>query len=522
MTAPSSRFGPADRTTFFAEQARHRRRTLRFAVAGATAVALAGIPLSLILTPLLYLVTLTLIHLTNLAVALPAEVWDLVARVGRLLPEVLAPLDRGLNAGDWSTFDLAALGRLGLLLIAPGMVAMLLLWVWVLALFRRAGPGGVLLAIEARDPRPHDLEERQLVNVLEEMAIAAGMRPPRVKLLDQPAANAAAVGTGPDDATIIITTGLLSTLDRDETQAVLGHLIGSVGNGDLRIATLVLSVDRTFGLLGAILTAGSARRAAKTLFRSIAGLFTPDARAMDEVADLLMTHDASELPSSPRGCFGILTMPFVMAAATTQLLIMLGQWLLFGPLLAALWRARRFLADATAVQLTRNPNGMAHAIQRLQRAKVDFPSGAKVGLLFVDWPSTAGHRGATEPAGGYHPKTAKRLQRLQAQGARLLRLSAGFETVGRGRRGPIAWILSGLFSLLLGTLMVAAVGVMTFAAVFTTAMTLILMGLSLFLIHGFFTSLPDIIRFLRHDAVPLLKQIGAALGDFIQYMRSQR
>lgn len=516
MTAPPSRFGPADRTTFFAEQARHRRRTWRFAVAGAAAVALAGIPLSLILTPILYLISLTLIHLVNLAVPLPAELWTLIERIGRLLPEILAPLDRGLNAGDWSGLDLAALTRLGMLLIAPGMLGMLLLWVWVLALFRRAGPGGVLLAIEARDPRPHDLEERQLVNVLEEMSIAAGMRPPRVKLLDQSAANAAAVGTGPDDATIVVTTGLLSTLDRDETQAVLGHLIGSVGNGDLRIANLVLSVDRTFGLLGAILTAGSAKSAARTLRRSITGLFSRDARAVEEVAELLAQEHSPET-TSPSGCRAMLTMPFVLAGATTQLFILLGQWIFFGPILAALWRARRYLADATAVQLTRNPDGMAHAIQRLQRTDVMFPAGAKAGLLFILWPSTSGHRGATTPAGGYHPGSARRLQRLQAQGARLLRFGSG----GYPRPGLVARVLGGILTLFIGALMTVALVAMLVVAVMTTTLTLAVMGLSLLVIHGFFTSLPDIIHFFRHDAIPLAKQIGAALSNLIEYLRTR-
>ena len=66
-------------------------------------------------------------------------------------------------------------------------------------------------------------------------------------------ADAAAIGTGPDDATVIVTRRLLDELDRDETQGVLGYLIGSIGNGDLRVGVLILSVFQTLGVLATVL-----------------------------------------------------------------------------------------------------------------------------------------------------------------------------------------------------------------------------------------------------------------------------
>jgi hypothetical protein len=128
---------------------------------------------------------------------------------------VFEPIDRGINQGDWSTLDWVALGRFGLALVVPGMALMFVLWIWVRALFRRAGTGGILLSIGARDPRPRDLEEQQVVNVLQEMAIAAGLPPPALKILDQPEPNLAAVGRDPAHATIVVTCGL-PHLSRDE------------------------------------------------------------------------------------------------------------------------------------------------------------------------------------------------------------------------------------------------------------------------------------------------------------------
>ncbi len=81
------------------------------------------------------------------------------------------------------------------------------------------------------------------------MAVAAGVKSPRVLIIESDAVNAAAMGTDIDDATVLVTRGLLDKLDRDETQAVIGHVIGSVGNGDLRIASIIFSIYQTWGAL---------------------------------------------------------------------------------------------------------------------------------------------------------------------------------------------------------------------------------------------------------------------------------
>jgi heat shock protein HtpX len=72
------------------------------------------------------------------------------------------------------------------------------------------------------------LAERQLVNVAHEMAVAAGVRPPAVRIIVSPAVNAVAIGLTTDDATLLATEGFIARLDRDERQAIAAHLIGSV------------------------------------------------------------------------------------------------------------------------------------------------------------------------------------------------------------------------------------------------------------------------------------------------------
>ena len=117
---------------------------------------------------------------------------------------------------------------------------MLLAWLGARALFLRAGAEGILRALGAREPRAGDL----------------------VLLLDGTAANAAAVGSSPD-ATIIVSRRLLDELDREETQAMIGHLVGAVGNGDPCTALVVLSMYRAFGLVMTALGAAFDRSGAR-------------------------------------------------------------------------------------------------------------------------------------------------------------------------------------------------------------------------------------------------------------------
>ncbi len=488
--------GPANRTTFFAEQARNRRQARRFAAVATITVGLTGIPLSILVTPALYLVTLTAAHLTQLVTPLPPTFWAGVARIGNLLPtvgrEIIDAVDRRSLAGiDWS----ATAGLVGALVV-PGILVMLLLWAWVRLALAQAGTSGVVLRVGARVPDETSLEERQLVNLIEEMAIASGLKPPRVMLLDVDAVNAAAVGVGRDQATLVVTRGLLQHLDRKETQGIIAHLIGSVGNGDLRILNLLLSVFHTFGLLGVLLHGFGSRGARRTLWRTFRTILRRgDGAEAERLAELLATNTGSDEAGGKDGCLSLMIAPFVVAGGAVQLLVSLGASFLFGPPLTAMWRARRSLADSTAVQLTRDPNTIAHALQRLATAPVEFAGGAASRILFVHWPSYVGGSGDLSQAGRLHPNLGSRIKRLEASGATLRRgPDRPSERTPLWRRA-LGGLLGLIGSLLWGAVVALMVGVGAFVSVLAFGM----LGAAIFVIHAFFTNLPAMIEFVRTD-----------------------
>jgi Zn-dependent protease with chaperone function len=301
--------GPVDRDSFFDAQARHRRASWWFTALAAVTVALMGVPLSAVISPLLYALAVVVLDVVNLVVRVP----DLLA--------AFASHDSGSTAH--ATLGPAQVAVVAAFVLVPGSVLLLLSWVGVRGLFRRAGTGGTVAALGAREPSG-ELEERQLVNVVAEMAVAAGVPVPAVRVLDSPVANAGVVGSRIDDATVVVTTGLLDALDRDQTQGVVGHLVGSLGNGDLRIGTTIASVFQTLGLVGSVLRAPSEGRPRTTLRRLLRYAFsrhTADDRAA--LADLL-TRAGADYGSdygdtADKPWKSVLLLPFVMAGGAFQL-----------------------------------------------------------------------------------------------------------------------------------------------------------------------------------------------------------
>src|SRR5207253_2174208 len=112
----------------------------------------------------------------------------------------------------------------------------------------KTGPDKVLWSTGAREViDPTDAKEKQLVNVVEEMAIAAGVPRPRIWIVDDPDPNAFATGTDPLHSHIAVTQGLLDICTRDELQGVIGHELGHVKNLDVRLMTMLAA------LVGAVL-----------------------------------------------------------------------------------------------------------------------------------------------------------------------------------------------------------------------------------------------------------------------------
>ncbi|UTW44256.1 M48 family metallopeptidase [bacterium SCSIO 12696] len=183
--------------------------------------------------------------------------------------------------------------------------------------------GGVLLSRDSRDP-----DERQLLNVVEEMAIAAGMPVPPVYLLEESGINAFAAGYSARDAVIGVTRGALQALNRDQLQGVIGHEFSHILHGDTRINL------RLIAILAGIVFIGQAGR---ILMRSSGRRSMVRTRSKNGGGLVLLGLGLTVI-----GYLGVMLGNLIRAAVSRQ---------------------REFLADASAVQYTRNPEGIAGALQ---------------------------------------------------------------------------------------------------------------------------------------------------------------
>jgi heat shock protein HtpX len=196
-----------------------------------------------------------------------------------------------------------------------------------------AGDSLVMATSGARELNTTEPPERyrQLLNVVEEMRLAGGLPRPRVWIIDDSAPNAFATGRDPEHASIAATTGLLDKLDREELQGVIGHEMSHIGNLDIRFALLV-------GVL-----VGSIALLADWFLR-----FTFWGGGRRSRGD------------SDRGGGGIQAVIFIVALVLAILAPVIGRLVQ-----AAVSRSRESLADASAVELTRNPLGLARALRAI-------------------------------------------------------------------------------------------------------------------------------------------------------------
>jgi Zn-dependent protease with chaperone function len=401
-----------------------------------TAVAVAGLPLCVVIAPLLLGGALVIARVVDLVAPLGAAEWAVLHDAIFVGPTIYRKLVGQETAISWRA--------LAVIYAAPGAALMLVTWPFVRLLSRRAGVGSLLHRLHSRAPDPSRLSEQQMVNVVAEMAVAAGVSPPSVRVIDSPTVNAVAVGLTTDDATVLVTSGFLERLDRDERQAMVAHLVGSVGNGDLEIAATIFSVFETWALVAALLeTPLSAKR--RALVRKFARLAYQEARGRAAASEARAVIDAllagagpdaedflsmveSIQPTSVRnGCYTVLVkvpliavvgLSTIAARESTNLFTLL----VFGPWLAAMWRARRRLADATAVQLTRNPFALASAVRTLATCDVEVPGGWPVYFLFPVWvpvtnQAASEFTGASANVVGMRLDPEPRLRQLAALGA---------------------------------------------------------------------------------------------------------
>jgi Zn-dependent protease with chaperone function len=391
-------------------------------------------------------------------------------------------------------------------LVLPGVTAMVAVWVGFRRLGRTVVPDAVLARLGAREPRPGDLEERQLVNVVQEMAVAAGVPAPRVMLVDDPAPNAALVGPSVERAVVVVTRGVLERCDRDETQGVAALLVASAANGDPHLTLTVTSVFQSLGFVFTFLdaTMGWSRAAwrelasalgwllrgrrspavAQAVADSLEGRLSPE---RDDGLQALATDAGEDEPRTRGGrllkrlpVLWVVVLPLLLVYVVVHLVRMEVQMLrlvIVGPLVGAMLRARRYLADATAVQLTRSPTEVARGLAALAGpggSSAAPPGGAWLEHLFVVAPERAAQGGerAEHPASlGGHPKVERRLRRLVALGAdrsdpalaaAAERRPSFRETLRRGGTRGLAGFLA--FVVFMGPLLLLVVGMILLIA----------------------------------------------------------
>jgi heat shock protein HtpX len=221
----------------------------------------------------------------------------------------------------------------------------------------------------------------QLYNVVEEMAIAAGVPMPKVMVLETDALNAFATGNKPGNGTIAVTRGLLNSLSRDELQGVVAHEMSHLANLDTRYMVVV---GVTVGLIALV---------CDMLLRTMAWGGSGSSRSSDK-------------KGSSGG--GLLIILLIVVA-------------IFAPLAAkavqmAVSRQREYLADATSVQFTRNPNGLISALGKLADKAAPFPgvSRATQHLFIVNPVQTFTSKSSALLA--THPDIADRIARLRNLG----------------------------------------------------------------------------------------------------------
>jgi heat shock protein HtpX len=243
-----------------------------------------------------------------------------------------------------------------------------------------AGDSLVLSASRAKQVTEADTP--RLMNVVRELSIAANIPPPRVFIIEDSAPNAFATGRDPGHASLAITTGLLEKLDREELQGVIGHELAHVRNLDIRFTLLVGVLVGSIVLMADFFLrwsfwGGAARRSSGGGRREGGG--------------------------------GLMIIMFIIALVLAVLAPFLARMVQM-----AVSRQREYLADASAIELTRNPYGLERALAKIgsDREVLEVANRATQHLYFVNpikkWEERASGLMST------HPPIVERINRLRS------------------------------------------------------------------------------------------------------------
>lgn len=217
----------------------------------------------------------------------------------------------------------------------------------------------------------HEQDNPQLWHIVEDMAMVGRVPMPRVFIINDPSPNAFATGRDPDHSAVAVTQGLLDMMDREELEGVLGHEISHIRNYDIRLSTIAVV------LVGVI-----------SFLSGLASRFIWFGGSDDDDDN----NNAFEM------IFRVVAIVFV---------------LILGPLSAslaqmALSRNREFLADASSVELTRNPQGLISALEKIEGSQPMKQADRSSSGMYIENPFK--HSGSLFDT---HPPTAERIKRLQ-------------------------------------------------------------------------------------------------------------
>jgi len=252
-------------------------------------------------------------------------IWIGIGALGGLLFAVFAGRHQAYQGGPVTTTHYGA---------GPVIAGMVLCALLALGGVIYSLTAGAALVLRVSGAVPADpVQYQQIHDLVESLAIGEGIPKPAVYVIDDPSPNAFATGVSPQKAAITYTSGLLGMMNREELEGVTGHEMSHIKNHDIRLLLVVGTMIGMAALLASILW--------RSAFYSSMG------RSRDS------------------GNIG------VVLIALGALLALIG--FIFGPLIRlALSRRRESLADASGVELTRNPAGLLSALKKLQQNDVPF------------------------------------------------------------------------------------------------------------------------------------------------------
>ena len=288
-------------------------------------------------------------------------------------------------------------GMLGLI-IATGI------WL-ILTLISFTAGDQILLSASNAVPVTHEVHPR-LFNIVEEMSIASGLPVPKVYIINDPAPNAFATGRSPKSASIAVTAGLLGKLNRDELQGVVAHEMSHILHRDILFVTLAGIMLGSVALLSQVYL--------RSMFYGSMG------------------GSRRRYSSDGKGAGGFMAVMMIVAIIVAILAPILTQLLYF-----ALSRRREYLADAGAARLTRYPEGLANALEKIANDNApQLTTANKVTApMFIVNPFKKMGQWKLSDLTSTHPPISERIRILRnmTQGVSFKDYSRAFEDVTKSK-----------------------------------------------------------------------------------------